>query len=278
MPADLHVQTGHQLRRIERFVDQRPQHREQQRHQQRSRTPLPRDVAQRDYHAAVGKRQHVVEVTADGIGRPRHSADFDVGGPIGARRQHRELNLARNFELAFQRQPVGHFQEDQKVEQQQADDQRKRAVGPDRHQNGDADEGEADRDIDGPEPPKQLHHAGKRDDQRGEIQNAPRRRKLERERNEHLAHALQTAAPPRQPAQRVFVVPAREESIGVARIMREQALKVLGRQIARVQTVNLTNALRSPNFHQPSTPNSQLPTPKFLPVRRFTAVLGVRGW
>jgi hypothetical protein len=60
------------------LVHQRAQHGEEQRHQQRRRAALARHVPHREDDPAVVERQHVVEVAADGVGRPREAADFVV--------------------------------------------------------------------------------------------------------------------------------------------------------------------------------------------------------
>ena len=126
--------------RLELLVDERAQHRQQQSHEQRRGTAFAGDVAERENDPAVGQRQHVVEVAADGVGGAGHAADLDVAGSIRAARKHRQLNLARNFELAFERQTVGDLEQHEQIDQQQADDERERAVGPDRRQQRDLEE------------------------------------------------------------------------------------------------------------------------------------------
>ena len=191
---------AHQRRRFQRLVDERAQHRQQQRHQERRRTALAGDVAERDDDAAVGQRQHVVEIATDRVGRPRHAADLDVADGVGAARQHRELDLARDFQLALERQPVGHLEQHEQVDQEQADDERERAVGPDRQQQRDLDERHAERHVDGREAAKQPDDADQRDEQRADVEHASRRRQPQREGDEDLPDAQRHALPPRQAA------------------------------------------------------------------------------
>ena len=75
---DLHVQPLDEPRRLEAFVDERAQHGEQQRHQQRRGAAFAGDVAERQHEPAVGQRQDVVEVAADGVRRARHAAHDGV--------------------------------------------------------------------------------------------------------------------------------------------------------------------------------------------------------
>ena len=51
---------------------------------------------------------------------------------VGAARQHRQLDLARDLELALERQPVGDLEQHQQVDQQEAEHQRERAGRPHR--------------------------------------------------------------------------------------------------------------------------------------------------
>ena len=80
---------------------------------------------------------HVVEIAADRVGRARDAERFDPGGRVDLARQHRLLNLARDFEVLLQRQAIGHLQQDQQVQHQEAAGQPHRAVRPrerrDRH-------------------------------------------------------------------------------------------------------------------------------------------------
>ena len=45
LPADLHIQSCHEIGRLEPFVGERPHHREQQRHEERRRAALAGDIA-----------------------------------------------------------------------------------------------------------------------------------------------------------------------------------------------------------------------------------------
>ena len=62
-----------------------------------------------------------------------------------------------------------------------------------------------------------------------EVERAARRRQPHREGEEDLAHAQQLARAATAAAARAVVVePAREEPVGVARVVREQPLQILG--------------------------------------------------
>jgi hypothetical protein len=65
-------------RRAEALVDERAKHGQEQRHEERRRAALARHVAERHHQAPVGQRQHVVEVAAYRVGRPRHARDDGV--------------------------------------------------------------------------------------------------------------------------------------------------------------------------------------------------------
>jgi len=66
---------------IEPFVDERPQHRDDERHEERGRAAFAGDVTERDDDPSVSERQHVVEVAADGVGRSCQSGHRRVAGP-----------------------------------------------------------------------------------------------------------------------------------------------------------------------------------------------------
>ena len=90
---------------------------------------------------------------------------------------------------------------------------------------------------------EQLDDAEQRDQQRPEVERPPRRRQLEREGDEDLAAADRHPLPPGQPRHVLLVQPAAEEAVGVARVVREEPLQVLGRQIAGVGVEQLPRAI-----------------------------------
>ena len=107
-------------RRLEPLVDERAQHGEQQRHQQRRRAAFAGDVAERDHQPAV--------VAAAGCRRSRRRrcspgrVSRHVSTPARcsiAARQHRQLDVARDLEVVLERQPIGDFQQDQQVHQRE---------------------------------------------------------------------------------------------------------------------------------------------------------------
>ena len=124
MPRDLRVQPLDERRCLEPLVHERAQHGQQQRHQQCRRAALAGDVSERDDDLPVAQRQHIVEITANRVGRPRRAEDLDVARDVGAAWQHRELDLARDLELALQRQTIGHLEDDKKVDQKEPEHQR----------------------------------------------------------------------------------------------------------------------------------------------------------
>ena len=78
------------------------------------------------------------------------------------------------------------------------------------------------------QPRIQLDHADQRDDERDQVERAPRRRQLQRERDEDLPDAQELAPPPRLARQLILVEPAREEPVGLGRVVREQPLQIFG--------------------------------------------------
>ena len=94
--------------------------------------PLPATSPSASTTRPSPQRQDVVEVAADGVGRPGHAERLDAGRVEGAARQHRLLDLAGDFEVVLQRQPVGHLEQHQQVDQQEAGQQPQRAGGEDR--------------------------------------------------------------------------------------------------------------------------------------------------
>ena len=129
LPAHLDVQPRHQRGRLEPLVDERAHHREQQRHQQRRGTAFAGDVADGRDETAVAERQDLVEVAAHRVGRPAQSGDVGAGRAEPAGRQHRLLNLARDFEIVLERQPIGDFEQHEQVHQREGDEQRHQPVG-----------------------------------------------------------------------------------------------------------------------------------------------------
>ena len=128
MAAHLDVQAHGQLDRLEAFIDQHAEHRDGQCHQQRRRAALAGDIAQGEHDAPVGPPDQVVEIAADGVGRPRDAEGFDAGRRVDLARQHRLLNLAGHLEVLLQRQPVGDLQQDQQVQHQEAAGEPHRAL------------------------------------------------------------------------------------------------------------------------------------------------------
>ena len=118
----------------------------------------------------------------------------------------------------------------QQVDQDEADEQRERAVGPERREARRPEERRAERNVDRREAAEQPDDADQRDDQRDQIERAPRRRQLQREGDEDLADAQRqrasTSGIAREP---ILVEPAGEEPVGVARVVREQPLQILAR-------------------------------------------------
>ena len=130
VPGHLHVQTLRERRRLEAFVHERAEDGERERHQQRRGAPLPRHVAQRDHEAAIGHLQHIVEVTAHGVGRTREPVSLEPAAGHHLLRQHGALDVARDLQIALQRETVRHFQHHQQVHGEEAADQPQRALRP----------------------------------------------------------------------------------------------------------------------------------------------------
>ena len=135
----LHVEALEQRARRQPLVDERAQHGEEQGHQQRRRTALAGDVAERDDHASVGERDHVEEVAADRVGRPRVAVHLDARRAERALRQHRALDVARDVQVVLERQAIGDLEHDQQVEQHEADAEEDDAVVPGRDRQADLD-------------------------------------------------------------------------------------------------------------------------------------------
>ena len=93
------------------------------------------------------------------------------------------------------------------------------------------------------EPAKELDEAEERDEERDDVDRPARRGQLEREGDEDLAEPQRHAPPPRQRGQRFFVEPAREEVVRVPRVVREEPLEILAREVARVGVEPLAGAV-----------------------------------
>ncbi len=212
---DLRVETFDERRALQSLVNQRAHHRQQQGHQQRRRTPLAGDVAQRQQHAAIGQREDVVEIAAHGVGRTGHPERLESLSLIRRPRQHRLLNLARDFQVVLQRQSIRDFEHHQQVHEQEAEQQ------PDRSRRE-----HRVRDQEQMDSLKQFHEAHDGREQRDAVDRPPRRRQLQRERQEEQPCVHQRPPIPRQFLQPLEVDVAREEAIGLRCVAREEALDV----------------------------------------------------
>jgi len=85
-------------------------------------------------------RRKFVEIVAHRVGRPGAARHFDAAADERVLRQHRELDLPRDLQVVLQRQPVGHLQEHQQVDQREAAEQPEGALGPDRTSDPDIEE------------------------------------------------------------------------------------------------------------------------------------------
>ena len=112
------------------FGREGPEHREEERHEKSGGAPFSGDITQYDEELPVGERENVVQVTPDGIGWPRLARRLDAGGPICHLGQHRELNISRHLQVVLEREPVGHLEEDQEVDEHKAAQQPQRAISP----------------------------------------------------------------------------------------------------------------------------------------------------
>ena len=185
---------------------------------------------------------------------------------VRAARQHRQLNLARDLELALQGQPIRHFEQHEEIDHQQADQERKRPVRPGGEQHGDLEERRPERNVDHREAAKQLDQAEERKCQRPKVERAPGRRQLECEGDEDLAEPNRELFPPRQPPDLLFVEPAAEETVGVARVVREEPLQVFRRQITGIGVEPFPRAIAAELFifvcsRGPTPANAWGPTP-----------------
>ena len=100
-----------------------------------------------------------------------------------------------------------------------------------------------------PNPRNRRDDPDERDEERPDVQRAPGRRQLQREREQNLAGPERRALPERHARELVLVLPAREEPVRVRRVVREQALQVFEREIARVGGEQLARAIRSGALH-----------------------------
>ena len=103
VPADLDVQPLDEGGGLHPLLNERAQAGEQQGHEQRGRTALAGDVAERHDDSAVGEWQDIVEISADGVGGSSHAADFDIADGECPSREQGQLDLARHFQLSLQR-------------------------------------------------------------------------------------------------------------------------------------------------------------------------------
>ena len=156
-------------------LDERPQHRDEQGHQQRRRAALAGDVAERHHEAAVRQRDDVEEVAANRIRGTADPHRLDGLGAMQAVRQHGQLNVPRDLEIVLEREPIGHFQQDEEIQKEEGGDNRLRAV-------------RQPRAVGQPEQPDQ------RQQQRADVKNPSCRRELHRKRDEKQLR------PPDEPA------------------------------------------------------------------------------
>ena len=119
----------------------------------------------------------------------------------GVLRQHCELDVPRDLQVVLQRQPVGHLQEHQQVDQREAAEQPEGAVGPDRTREPDSEEERDQRKAHHPQPLVQLEHADERADQRETEQRQTRRRQPGGERDEEEPASHEEPAVPGEPAE-----------------------------------------------------------------------------
>ncbi len=159
------------------LVDEGAQDGEEQRHEQRRGAGLAGHVAERHEHRAVGLRQDVVEVAAHGVGGLGQAEGLDAGPRPGAVGQHRLLDLARHFEVALEREAVGHFEQHEQVHQQEPAEQPERAIGEERGGHADVHEEERDRHRHAhqPEAAEQLQQADHGGGQRHAVHQPARR-------------------------------------------------------------------------------------------------------
>ena len=89
--------------------------------------PLPATSPSASSTRPSGQRQDVVEVAADRVGGPGHAERLEPGRVIRRPRQHGLLDLPGDLEIVLERQPVGHLDQHQQVEQQEPGEQPQRA-------------------------------------------------------------------------------------------------------------------------------------------------------
>ena len=162
--------------------------------------PLPATSPSASTSRPSGSGQDVVEIAADGVGRARHAADGRVAGVSHAARQHRQLDVARDLEVALERQPIRDLHQDQQVDGDEADEQPQRAVHPRRQRHVRPSNGKS-RTFTGREAAEQHQHAEQRRGDREPVERAPRRRQAHREAGEHQPRRDRPAAVPRQAAE-----------------------------------------------------------------------------
>ena len=88
---------GDIARWLVRGFDQRPKHRQQQRHEQRRRAAFAGDIAECHDQPAIGQSDDIEEVTTDGVGGAAEANGFDGGRAVQAVRQHGQLDVARDL-------------------------------------------------------------------------------------------------------------------------------------------------------------------------------------
>src|SRR4029453_10424473 len=104
VPPDLYVQAGDERGRVEPLIDERPHHRQQERHQQGGGTALACHIPYGNDDFAILERQDVVKVTPYGIRRPTEADGLDARRCKQSTREHRLLDVPRYLEVILQRQ------------------------------------------------------------------------------------------------------------------------------------------------------------------------------
>ena len=234
MPADLQVQTSDQVGGLEPLVHERAQDGQEQGHQQSRRTALAGDVSHRHHHASIVERQDVVDVAADGVRRAAEAERFDAGRFVEPFRQHRLLDVARDFEVVLERQAIGDLEQHQQIHQRERDEERPGALAEQRTGNAELDpERQRRADSDKADAAEEVGHADEREDQRDGVHHAPRRRQLQRERKEQQPRVLEQPQVPGEIGKRLGIGAAGEELVRLARLPREEPLQIVGGQILR---------------------------------------------
>ena len=235
MAAHLEVQARDQLRRFEPLVHERAQDGEKQRHQQRGGTAFAGHVAHRHHHPPVVERQDVVEVAADRVRRTAEAGRFKTGRVVRFSRQHRLLDLARDFEIVLEGQAVRDLEQHEQIHQRERDEERPGALAEHRSGHAEVDAKRQRRpDANQSDAAEQIDQADEREQQRNGVDQAAGRRQLHRERQEQQPCMLECPLVPRQMRERARIGAAREKQVGLARFAGEEPLQVVGGQILRV--------------------------------------------